>query len=101
MHARGADITQDDILYGLTLWKCFGLYLIVRASVRSVREVGICLWLSLAATSVVALVTILQALQLFGVSDLLAAYYAPLARLGHSTTCAAHRRSRRHSASQG
>ena len=77
MHARGAEITRDDILYGLTLWKYFGLYLIVRASVRSVRDVGICLWLSLAATSVVALVAILQALQLFGVSDLLATYYAP------------------------
>ena len=67
MHARGADVTQDDILYALTLWKYYGLFLIVRASVRSVRDVAVCLWLSLAATSVVALVAILQALQLFGV----------------------------------
>jgi hypothetical protein len=80
MHARGADITQDDILYGLTFWKYYGLYLIVRASVRSVRDVQICLWLSLGAAAIVAVVAILQALQVFGVADLLATYYAPLGR---------------------
>ena len=80
MHARGADITQDDILYGLTLWKYYGLYLIVRASVRSVRDVEICLWLSLGAAAIVAVVAILQALQVFGVADLLARHYAPLGR---------------------
>ena len=80
MHARGADITQDDILYGLTLWKYYGLYLVVRASVRSVRDVEICLWLSLGAAAIVAVVAILQALQVFGVAELLATYYAPLGR---------------------
>ncbi|MGH3115085.1 MAG: hypothetical protein ACRDOP_16600 [Gaiellaceae bacterium] len=78
MHARGDEITRDDVLYALTLWKYYGLYLIVRTSVRSVRDVRICLWLSLAAAGVVALVAILQALQLFGVPELLATYYAPL-----------------------
>lgn len=78
MHARGVDVTRDDILYALTLWKYYGLYLIVRASVRSVRDVEICLGLSLAAGGIVAAVAILQSLQLFGVPDLLATYYAPL-----------------------
>jgi hypothetical protein len=78
MHARGADITQDDVLYALTLWKYYGVFLIVRASVRSVRDVGICLWLSLAAAGIVAVVAVLQALQLFGVPELLASQYAPL-----------------------
>jgi hypothetical protein len=82
MHARGADVTQDDVLYALTLWKYYGLFLIVRASVRSVRDVEICLWLSLAAASVVAIVAILQALQLFGVPGLLATYYAPFGHTG-------------------
>jgi hypothetical protein len=82
MQARGADVTHDDVLYALTLWKYYALYLIVRTSVRSVRDVGICLWLSLAAASVVALVAILQALQLFGVPDLLATYYSPFGHTG-------------------
>jgi len=77
MQARGAEIEQDDVLYALTLWKYYGLYLIVRASVRTVRDVAICLWLSLAAAGVVAILAILQALQLFGVPGLLATYYAP------------------------
>jgi hypothetical protein len=81
MHARGAEITRDDLLYALTLWKYYGLYLIVRTSVRTVRDVAICLWLSLAAAGVVAIVAILQALQLFGVPGLLATYYAPF---GHT-----------------
>lgn len=81
MHARGADVTRDDVLYALTLWKYYGLYLIVGRSVRSVRDVRICLWLSLAAAGVVAVVAILQALRLFGVPELLATYYAPL---GHT-----------------
>jgi hypothetical protein len=78
MHARGAEVTQDDVLYALTLWKYYGLYLIVRTSVRSVGDVAICLWLSLGAAAVVAVVAILQALQLFGVPELLATYFAPL-----------------------
>jgi hypothetical protein len=82
MHARGADVTQDDVFYGLTLWKYYGLFLIVRTSVRSVRDVGICLWLSLASAGVVALVAVLQALQLFGVTEFLATYYAPFGQTG-------------------
>lgn len=77
MVVRGEAMTQDDILYGLTLWKYYAVYLIVRTSIRTERQVQRCLWLCMAAGSVVALVGILQSLKLFGVTELLASLYAP------------------------
>jgi hypothetical protein len=67
--ARGRAPTTDDILYSLTLWKFYVVFVIVRLSVRRDSEVRRCLWLSMAAASVVALVAVLQSLQLFGVVD--------------------------------
>jgi hypothetical protein len=40
MIARSRDVTLDDLLYSLTLWKFYGLYLIVRVSVRAYRARG-------------------------------------------------------------
>jgi hypothetical protein len=77
MVARGRAVSTDDLLYALTLWKFFAIYLIVRCSIRTEAQVQRCLWLSMGAAGVVAVVAILQALQLFGVPDLLAGYYAP------------------------
>ena len=77
MLARSRSITQDDLLYALTLWKYFGVYLIVRVGIRTARQVRTCLVLSLAAGVVVAIVAVLQAVQLFGVPSLLAGYFAP------------------------
>lgn len=77
MTARSKDVALDDLLYALTLWKYYGLYLLVRASVRTEREVRSCLALSLAAAALVAVVAILQSLQILGVPELLATYYAP------------------------
>jgi hypothetical protein len=77
MAARHHDITQDDVLYALTVWKYFLLYVIVRSSVRTESEVHRCLWISMTVASVVAAIGVLQALQLFGVPGLLAHYYAP------------------------
>ncbi len=79
MMARGRTVSVDDILYALTLWKFFGIYLIIRCSIRTERQVRWCLWVTMGAGSVVAVVAILQALQLFGMPDLLAGYYAPFA----------------------
>jgi len=79
MAARGRQITLDDVLYALTVWKYYGVYLIVRVSVRREREVRTCLWLSMAAAVVVACVGIPQALNLFGVTDFLATFYSPSA----------------------
>ena len=77
MVLRGEAMTQDDILYGLSLWKYYAVYLIIRTSIRTERQVKRCLWLCMAAGGVVALVGILQSLNLFGVTELLASLYAP------------------------
>ncbi len=79
MLARGRAVSIDDLLYALTLWKFFGIYLVFRCSIRTEAEVGRCLWLSLGCAFLVAVVAILQSLKLFGVPDLLATWYAPFA----------------------
>jgi hypothetical protein len=75
MVARGKQVTGDDVLYALTLWKFLGVYLIVRSSVRTERQVHRCLWISVSVACGVAVVAILQALDLFGVPGLLARSY--------------------------
>ena len=77
MAVRQEAIGQDDVLYALVLWKYLGLYVLIRASVSTDRHVRACLWLSVAASTVVAGLAILQSLGLFGVPHLLATYYAP------------------------
>ncbi|MBA2575188.1 MAG: hypothetical protein H0V05_00850 [Euzebyaceae bacterium] len=79
MAARGRVPSLDDILYALAMWKYFGIYLIVRVSVRTEQEVRRCLWLSVLAAGAVALIAILQSLQLLGVPGLLGRWYAPAA----------------------
>jgi murein biosynthesis integral membrane protein MurJ len=76
MTVRSQPITKDDFLYSLVLWKLLGLYAIVRASVTSERQVRRCLQLSVAAACVVAVLAILQSLGKFGITGLLAHYYA-------------------------
>jgi hypothetical protein len=51
------------------------VYLIVRSSVRTERQVHRCLWISVSVACGVAVVAILQALDLFGVPGLLARSY--------------------------
>jgi hypothetical protein len=67
---------MDDILYASTIWKFYGLFVLVRASVRTERQVARCLYLSLAAYALVAVVTILQSLQVAGVPELVNLVYA-------------------------
>jgi hypothetical protein len=76
MLVRGRPVSMDDVLYALVLWKLVGLYWIVRVSVRDLRSVRTCLVVSVAAASVVAVVGVLQGLDLFGVRGFLAQYYA-------------------------
>src|SRR4051794_5284667 len=76
MAIRGQEISTDDLLYSLVLWKLAGVYLIVKSSVRTEREVRTCLLVSVAAACLVAFVGILQGLDLLGVRDVLAHYYA-------------------------
>lgn len=80
MMVRRRPITQDDLLYALTLWKFYGIYLIVKTSIRSEEQVRRCLWLSMGSAGVVAVIAILQSLQLFNVPSLLSTYYAPFGK---------------------
>jgi hypothetical protein len=82
MLARQRQISHDDLLYAVVLWKYLSLYVIVRLSVRSDRQVRVCLWLSMAAACIVALVAILESRGLFGVPGLLASYFAPFGNTG-------------------
>jgi hypothetical protein len=75
MVARGVRPTIDDVLYAATLWKFYGVYLIVRASIRTDSQVRRCLWLSMGAAGVVAVIAVLQSLNLFGVPDLLTRFF--------------------------
>jgi hypothetical protein len=75
MKIRQEAITEDDLLFALVMWKLLGIYVIVRAAVSTDRQVLRCLWLSVAAASIVALIAILQSLSLFGVPRLLAEFF--------------------------
>jgi hypothetical protein len=77
MVARGRQITTDDVLFAWLLPKYGTIYALVRATIRREAEVRLCLWLSMAAAAIVAVVAMLQALQLFGVPGRLATYYPP------------------------
>jgi hypothetical protein len=77
MGLRRREMTADDLLSSLALWKLAGIYLIVRWSVRTGPELRRCLQVSVLAACVVAVVGILQAVDLLGVRHLLAGFYAP------------------------
>jgi len=77
MTVRGEAIEKDDVLYAIQLWKYYALFVIFRISVRTEREVRVTLWTAMVTGSLVAVIAILQSLQLFGVPALLATFYAP------------------------
>jgi murein biosynthesis integral membrane protein MurJ len=77
MAVRQQPISKDDIEYALVLWKFLGLYVIIRAAVRTERQIKRCMWLSVATACIVAFLAIVQSLGLFGVGAVLTHYYAP------------------------
>ncbi len=77
MLIRGQGIAQDDLLYALIVWKYYGIYLVMRNSIRTERAARTCLWMAMISASVVAVIGVLQSLQLFGVAHILSTYYAP------------------------
>lgn len=77
MVVRERPIAQDDVLYALQLWKYYGIFLMIRASVLTVEQVRRCLWVALAAAAAVSLVGIMQVLHLPGVEALIARLYTP------------------------
>jgi hypothetical protein len=72
---RQQPISQDDLLYALVLWKLLGLYVLVRGSVSTDVQIRRCLWISVMVACVVAVVAILQSLDLAGVPGLLAKFF--------------------------
>ena len=74
---RGQALAQDDLLYALIPWKYYAVYVVVLVSVRDERQVRRCLWIAMMAASVVAILAILQSVQLAGVTRILATYYKP------------------------
>lgn len=80
MTIRGRHISHDDLLFALVLWKFYAIFLIVRVSVRTERQVARCLWLILFASALMALIGILQSLDVGGVTAFLAKHYSPLSQ---------------------
>ncbi len=82
MVLRGQQVEADDISYALVLWKYLGVYALVRATVRTDRQIGTCLWVAMFSAAVVGAIGVLQALDLFGVRNALVGYYAPFGYTG-------------------
>ncbi len=62
MLARGGTPDQQDVLYAATLWKFYGVFLLVRAAIRTERQVARCLWICVAVGVVVAAFAMLESL---------------------------------------
>ncbi len=73
--ARGLPLTTDDILYSVVLVKYYAVFRLFRGAVTSEAAVGACLRVALLASSLVALIALLETFGLFGVPALLATYY--------------------------
>jgi hypothetical protein len=82
MVMRGQQVEADDISYALVLWKYLGVYALVRATVRTDRQIGRCLWVAMGSAAVVGVIGVLQALDLFGIRNALVGYYAPFGYTG-------------------
>jgi hypothetical protein len=76
MILRGRSFEANDITYSLMLWKYVAVYAIVRTSVVTEGQIRACIWISMVVAAVVAMVGVLQALNLFGVPGLLASHYS-------------------------
>jgi len=82
MSLRHQEVSQDDLLYAMVLWKFAAVYLIVRVSVRTESQVRRCLYLSIGSAAVVALIGILQSLDLLNARAMLATLYVPNGNVG-------------------
>lgn len=72
------DVELDDLLYALQLWKFYAVFVVARVSLRTAQEVGRCLWITMGAAAVVGVIGVLQSLGLFGVQELMTAYFKPV-----------------------
>jgi hypothetical protein len=77
MYARSRDITTDDLLYALALWKLAILYALVRLFVRDGRAMRGLLTAVLMTSLIIGAVGVLQALGIGPVIDLLRTWIPP------------------------
>jgi hypothetical protein len=77
MLARGLQVSSDDILYGLVLWKFIAIYFIFRSSVHTEGQVRTCLWIAMITGAIVAVIAMLQALGVGPVTAFLTRYFSP------------------------
>lgn len=75
MKLRNRDIQQDDVLYALQLWKYYGVFLIMRLSIRTPRQVRAALLTAVIAATVIGAIAALQALQFGPVESFIASYF--------------------------
>ena len=73
MYARGREITSDDLLYALTLWKLVALYATVRLVLRDARAARAALVALLVSSGLIGAIGVLQAISVGPVIDALAA----------------------------
>ena len=71
MLVRQRQITGDDLLYSIVLWKLFAEYVIVRAAITTRQQAMRCLVLLLVSTAIVSVIGMAQALGVAGVPALL------------------------------
>jgi hypothetical protein len=76
MAARGLAPTTEDLLYAATIWKFYGLFVLVRACVRTEDQVRRCLQVSLAANAVVAVIAIVQSVYGGRIAEIILRIYA-------------------------
>ena len=82
MMFRGEPVTLDDALFALALWKVYAVVIVIRTSVQTETHVMRCLWLSMSAAVIVAVIAVLQTLDLFGVREAVLTYYPPSEQVG-------------------
>jgi hypothetical protein len=75
MLLRNQQIETDDVLYALLPCKYYGVYLVVRASAKTERQVRTCLWISMGTAAIVGVLAILQSLLVPVVTRFLVTYY--------------------------
>lgn len=78
MGLREREVTTGDLVQAAQLWKYAAGYAMVRFAIRTPRQVAVCLCVVLGTAAIVAVVGILQSLDLFGARGLLATTYATL-----------------------
>jgi putative peptidoglycan lipid II flippase len=71
---RQRQITGEDLLYSIVLWKLFAEYVIVRAAISTREQAMRCLVLLLVSTAIVSVIGMAQALGVAGVPALLSKY---------------------------